>query len=124
MTHRTIPCLLAASAIAASAVEMPAAALAAGTHFDYGPSVRTVYGPVRVEIRVTGSRITAVWASAPHHYALSVQINRHAVPALVRETLQAQSAAGVHRVSGASLTSAAFKSSLAGAMLAAHLPGA
>jgi hypothetical protein len=54
----------------------------------------------------------------------SRQINDHAVPILDREALQAQSVSGVHKVSGASLTTTAFKASLQNAMAQAHLRGA
>ena len=122
--NRNIPCLLASAAAAAPLAAQPATALAAGSRIYYGPAVHMAYGPVRVEIRVTGSHMTMVWASTPREYPLCVQINRHAVPILVNEALQAQSVSGVHRVSGASLTTGAFKRSLAAAMAAAHLAGA
>lgn len=115
--NRTLPIFIGATAMA-----FPAIAEAAHTYV--GPAVHQSYGPVQVKITVVGKRITKVTASAPMDRPRSKQIDRRAVPILDREALQAQSVRGVHKVSGASLTSTAFEASLANAMAKAHLPGA
>ncbi len=89
-----------------------------------GKPVSMSYGPVQVTIVVAGKRMKRVSASAPEDRPRSKSINQHAVPILVHEALRAQSVRGVHKVSGASLTSGAFLVSLANAMAKADLPGA
>ena len=121
--NRTIPIILSASAVTVPALIEPALA-AASTRTYYGRSVHMSYGNVRVGIKVSGSRMTLVWASAPLDRPRSKQINDHAVPILDREALRSQSVRGIHTVSGASLTSYAFQASLANAMSQARLSGA
>ena len=94
------------------------AAASAGTFT--GSVVDTRYGPVQVQVTVSGGTITAVEAlqypsTDPH----SSRINATAIPALVQEALQAQSAQ-VNSVSGATYTSEAFMQSLQSALDAAH----
>jgi len=85
-----------------------------------GRSVSTRYGPVQVTINVSGHRIVSVGAVAPTEQRREAQINERAIPALSREALTAQSA-HIHTVSGATLTSRAFETSLSSALHAAHL---
>ncbi len=85
-----------------------------------GRSVATRYGPVQVTVTVRAHHIVSVGAEAPTQQKRSAQINEHAVVVLSRETLQAQSA-NIHAVSGATITSRAFETSLASALHAAHL---
>lgn len=86
---------------------------ASGTYT--GDTVSTPYGDMQVEITVEDGTITDIeWLQLPsdHH---SQEINDYAAPTLVQEGLEAQSA-DVDSVSGASYTSAAFKSSLQSAL--------
>jgi uncharacterized protein with FMN-binding domain len=122
--HRSIPFVLGATVAAVPAVAQPAIATAAAVRTYYGPVVRMPFGPVQVGIKVSGSRVTVAWASGPTNNPICKLINRHALPILDREAVQAQTVSGVHRVSGASLSSGAFKKSLAGAMAKARLAGA
>ena len=91
------------------------------------------YGQCQVKITVektattTGGnttvtrKITAVDTPVvPGDTARSVYISQHAIPTLVRETLDAQSANLAYLVSGATYTSRAFVSSLQAALLLAQ----
>ncbi|GLZ36693.1 FMN-binding protein [Actinokineospora sp. NBRC 105648] len=85
-----------------------------------GGAVDTRYGPVQVRITLSGGRITSAQAlRVPSESRRDVQINNAAVPVLVRETLQAQSA-GIDTVSGATYTSEGYIGSLQSAIDAAH----
>ncbi|WP_030212507.1 FMN-binding protein [Streptomyces sp. NRRL WC-3626] len=76
-----------------------------------GPTVDTEKGPVRVEVTLEGDRITAVrMLQQPDHPQTTA-----AVPVLIEETLQAQSA-GVDTVSGATVTSDGYRESLQAAL--------
>jgi uncharacterized protein with FMN-binding domain len=79
------------------------------------------FGPVQVTIGVNGTRIVQLTVNAPTNHPRSAFINNKADPILRREVLQAQSSQGIHAVSGATLTSRAFYTSLLGALHAAHL---
>lgn len=85
-----------------------------------GPSTSMRWGPVQVTIIVEGKRITAVKVTAPVERPRSAIINDHAVPLLRREALQAQTA-NVQLISGATMTSKAFVTSLHVAIAQAHL---
>ncbi len=117
-THAIIGAALAAvgAAPAAAAVHEEAAA----SHTYRGPAVSMRFGPVQVTITVAGRRVTRVSATAPTDRARSRFINSRAVPTLDREALAAQRAS-IHLVSGATLTSRAFVSSLQSALRAAHV---
>lgn len=81
-----------------------------------GPVVDAYYGNVQVQAVISGGRLVAVkFLDYPHDRSNSVLINSNATPALSQEAVSAQSA-NVDAVSGASFTSAAFKSSLAAAL--------
>jgi uncharacterized protein with FMN-binding domain len=72
-----------------------------------GPTVNTDKGPVQVQVTFGGDRITAVkMLQQPNHPQTTA-----AVPKLIAETLQAQSA-DIDTVSGATITSDAYKKSL------------
>jgi uncharacterized protein with FMN-binding domain len=81
-----------------------------------GPSVDTRWGPVQVQITVDGGTVTDV---AVVHYPTGNgrdrQINARALPVLVSETLDAQSA-DIDMVSGATVTSEGYLESLQGAL--------
>jgi len=76
-----------------------------------GPTIRTEKGPVQVQVTFDGGRITAVkMLRQPDHPQTEA-----AVPKLVAETLKAQSA-DVDTVSGATITSDAYRTSLQAAI--------
>ena len=80
-----------------------------------GDTVQTRYGPVHVRLAVSVSGITGVdvlqYPSGGHNQELS----SYALPILVQETLDAQSAQ-VDMVSGATYTSAGYQQSLQSAL--------
>ncbi|WP_255945626.1 FMN-binding protein [Streptomyces odontomachi] len=97
-----------------------ATSTAGGTRTLTGETVQTRYGPVQVEITLTGSRITAARAvQTPDGDPRSRDIASYSVPVLVHETLDAQSAQ-IDAVSGASYTSQGYVSSLQSALDKAH----
>ncbi|MFE7859784.1 FMN-binding protein [Streptomyces sp. NPDC057403] len=76
-----------------------------------GTTIRTDKGPVQVQVTFDGDRIAAVrMLQQPHHPQTTA-----AVPKLVAETLKAQSA-DIDTVSGATITSDAYKESLQAAI--------
>ena len=85
-----------------------------------GQSSSMKWGTVTVRIAVSGKRITDVRGSYPTERPRSAQINNHAGPLLRSEALKAQSA-NVHTISGATMSSDAFKQSLRSALSKAHL---
>lgn len=92
---------------------------ASGTYT--GSSVETRWGPVQVQITVTNGKITAVAAVVvPSDNPRDVQINNAAVPTLNAEAVKAQSAK-IDTVSGATVTSDGYISSLQSAIDAAGL---
>ncbi|QYN19259.1 FMN-binding protein [Amycolatopsis sp. DSM 110486] len=85
-----------------------------------GQAADTPYGPVQVEITVSGGRITAARVvQVPQESGRDVRINSAAVPVLNQETLQAQNAE-IDTVSGATYTSEGYIQSLQSAIDAAH----
>ncbi|WP_051259460.1 FMN-binding protein [Schaalia suimastitidis] len=85
-----------------------------------GSVYQTPYGPMQVSATISGGTITAIdWLQLPSDNH-SQRINNTAAPRLVESALAAQSA-DVDSVSGASYTSAAFKSSLQAALAQAGL---
>jgi uncharacterized protein with FMN-binding domain len=81
-----------------------------------GPVETNLYGPVQVQITVSGSAITAVKALVlPTDRARSAYISSVAGPVLIQEAMQAQSA-NIDSVSGASFTSYSFAESLQAAI--------
>ncbi|MCD9873081.1 FMN-binding protein [Streptomyces guryensis] len=76
-----------------------------------GPTVQTEKGPVQVQVTFDGDKITAVrMLQQPNHPQTTA-----AVPKLVAETLKVQSA-DIDTVSGATITSNAYKKSLQAAI--------
>jgi uncharacterized protein with FMN-binding domain len=85
-----------------------------------GGAVDTRYGPVQVEITYSAGRITAARTlQVPSESGRDIEINNAAVPTLVQETLQTQSAQ-IDTVSGATYTSEGYVESLQSAIDAAH----
>lgn len=85
-----------------------------------GRSADTRYGPVQVEVTVSGGRIAKVDVPVyPTESFRDQEINRQAVPELVSETLNAQSAK-IDMISGATYTSDGYLQSLQSALDEAH----
>jgi uncharacterized protein with FMN-binding domain len=81
-----------------------------------GSTINTFYGPVQVQITLTGSRLTEVTLlQAPSDLFRSQEIAAYAAPILHREALAAQNAQ-IDAVSGASYTSAGYMQSLQSAL--------
>ena len=135
--HRSIPMLitaavsvvpigstfLGATPLTALTGPIPAYAAArtgATVHAVIGPSTSMRWGPVRVTIIVLGRRITDIKVTAPTERTRSAIINNRAVPMLRSEALRVQTA-NVQLISGATMTSKAFVTSLQAAMKQAQL---
>ncbi len=85
-----------------------------------GDAADTRYGPVQVQITVSGGKITDAQAvQYPQESGRDVRINSTAVPELNQEALQTQSAQ-IDTVSGATYTSEGYQQSLQSAIDAAH----
>ncbi|WP_329048865.1 FMN-binding protein [Amycolatopsis sp. NBC_01488] len=81
-----------------------------------GDAADTRYGPVQVQITVSGGKITDAQAvQYPQESGRDVRINSSAVPELNQEALQAQSAQ-IDTVSGATYTSEGYQQSLQSAL--------
>jgi uncharacterized protein with FMN-binding domain len=100
-------------------VQTPPASGVSGTFT--GATASTIYGPVQVQITLTGGKITnAVALAYPTRDFRSQQINQQAIPFLIQETLAAQSA-NIQGVSGASYTSQGWFTSLTSALAKAGM---
>jgi uncharacterized protein with FMN-binding domain len=85
-----------------------------------GPTAHTRYGPVQVQVTISGKRITGVKTlQQPSGDDRSIQIANDALPQLRAETLTAQSAR-IDAVGGATYTSRGYRQSLQGALDLAH----
>ncbi len=81
-----------------------------------GDAVPTQWGEVQVALAVSGGRIAGVTVPVyPHGTPEDVRINAFALPVLVKETLAAQSA-HIDAVSGATVTSDGYLTSLQSAL--------
>ncbi|MFD7308807.1 FMN-binding protein [Promicromonospora sp. NPDC059942] len=81
-----------------------------------GSTVSTRWGPVQVQITVSGGRITDAQAlQQPSGNGTDEQINGYAIPVLDGEVLDAQSAQ-IDMVSGATVTSTGYLGSLQSAI--------
>lgn len=97
------------------------ATTATGSGTFAGSVTQTRFGNVQVQITVSGGKITEVTAlQLTDEDRRSVAISNRAAPLLRSEVLQAQSA-NVQTISGATITSDAYLSSLQAAIDAAHL---
>jgi uncharacterized protein with FMN-binding domain len=86
-----------------------------------GSSADTRWGPVQVQVTVEGGTITDVTVvDYPTENGKDRQINARAIPVLVQETLDAQSA-DIDMVSGATVTSEGYLESLQAALDGAGL---
>jgi uncharacterized protein with FMN-binding domain len=89
-----------------------------------GKPVPIATGPVQVQVTVAGGRIAEVHVlQVPTGNPTSAAINARAVPKLRDETLTAQSAKTIAAVTGATLTSEAFRTSLQDALDQARFTG-
>ena len=106
----------AAGSSAAATAGSSSTAAAAATSTVTGDEVQTRWGPVQVQLTLQGSTITAVdVVEYPTGNNKDRQINARAVPVLVSETLNAQNAQ-IDMVSGATVTSDGYVSSLQSAL--------
>jgi uncharacterized protein with FMN-binding domain len=81
-----------------------------------GPVVQTRWGPVQVQVTVSGGKLTDVSVlQSPSGNPRDQEINAYALPILVQDTLDAQSA-DIDMVSGATVTSDGYLQSLQGAL--------
>jgi uncharacterized protein with FMN-binding domain len=85
-----------------------------------GNVANTRWGPVQVQVHISGGRIVDVKTlQLPHGNQRDAEINSYAVPVLRKEVLDAQSA-DIDTVSGATVTSDGYIRSLQYALDAAH----
>jgi uncharacterized protein with FMN-binding domain len=83
-----------------------------GTKTVVGDVAQTQWGPVQVQITVSGGKITAVQAlQFPNSARRSLSISQQAIPYLIQQTISTSSA-NVVGVSGASYTSDGWRRSL------------
>jgi uncharacterized protein with FMN-binding domain len=93
---------------------------AGGAKVVNGTVAQTRWGPVQVQVHISGGKITEVVAlRVPSGNQRDDEINSYAVPVLRQETLAAQSA-NIDTVSGASVTSDGYRRSLQAALDAVH----
>jgi uncharacterized protein with FMN-binding domain len=86
-----------------------------------GPTVNTQWGPVQVQLTVKGGTITDVSVlKYPNANGRDIQIANYALPILIQNTLDTQSA-HIDMVSGATFTSYGYLQSLQGALDQAQL---
>ena len=88
-----------------------------------GDTYQTRWGPMQVQVVISGGAITAVETlQYPANDGKSVEINQRAVPILLAEVLEAQSAS-ITNVSRATFSSEAYKNSVQSALDAAGFTG-
>jgi uncharacterized protein with FMN-binding domain len=88
-----------------------------------GSVAQTRWGPVQVQVSISGGRVTDVQAlTYPSGNGHDTAINGYALPQLRQEVLAAQSAQ-IDAVSGATVTSDGYRESLQAALDAAHFNG-
>ncbi len=81
-----------------------------------GAVAQTQWGPVQVELTVSGSKVTDVSVvQYPNGNPRDDEINSYALPVLIQETLDQQSAQ-IDMVSGATVTSVGYLQSLQSAL--------
>ena len=87
-----------------------------GTVDVVGSTVQTRYGPLQLSVTFDGAHIADVRAlQFPNWHGESVRINNYAIPILTQEAIAAGSAQ-IDAVSGATITSDAFRQSLQAAI--------
>ncbi|MEU9366523.1 FMN-binding protein [Streptomyces avermitilis] len=110
-TDTTSTTQAAPPAASPSASSSPGSAAGSSAQVVAGSTVKTEKGPVQVEVTFEGDRISAVRMLQQPNHPQTVA----AVPKLVEETLEAQSA-DIDTVSGATVTSEGYKKSLQAAL--------
>lgn len=99
----------------------PSGASGSGPTTVTGDVAQTRWGPVQVAITVQGGKITSVDAvQVPNGNQRDAEINGTAIPILNQEAMQAQTAR-IDTVSGATVTSDGYLTSLQSAIDQAHL---
>jgi uncharacterized protein with FMN-binding domain len=89
---------------------------AKGTKTVTGAVASTQWGPVQVQLTITGKSITKVAVvQYPNGNSLDAEINSQALPVLMQETTRAQNA-NIDMVSGATVTSTGYLQSLQSAL--------
>jgi uncharacterized protein with FMN-binding domain len=116
----TVGSQLAVPAVGLATAAIPVAHTATTGKLYVGGTTTMKWGPVSVRIRVNNHKIVNVGATLPTHRNRSKEINDRAAPTLRREVLAAQSW-HINTVSGATMTSDAYASSLRSAMAKAGL---
>jgi uncharacterized protein with FMN-binding domain len=116
-TSGTAPSVIASPAVpSTSGTSTSGGGTSASGRTVTGPSVDTRWGPVQVEVTVTGGRLTDVAVvDYPTENGKDRAINARAVPILVQEALDAQSA-DIDMVSGATVPSEGYVESLQAAL--------
>jgi uncharacterized protein with FMN-binding domain len=100
----------------ATTTTQPEAATGSASRTVTGQVAQTRWGPVQVELTVSGGKVTDVSVlQYPNGNPRDQQINAYALPILVQETLDAQSAS-IDMVSGATVTSDGYQRSLQSAL--------
>ncbi len=93
---------------------------ATGDEVVNGTVAQTMWGPVQVQVHITGGKIVDVRTLIyPTGSGMDRAINAYALPRLRQQALQAQSA-NIDGVSGATVTSGGYRESLQSALDAAH----
>jgi uncharacterized protein with FMN-binding domain len=109
-----------ASVAGTSAVTSVAAGVTTGQSYD-GAVAQTRWGPVQVRITVSGGKVVgASTLQVPSGNGRDAEINSYAVPILNKEAVSAGTA-GIDTVSGATVTSNGYITSLQAAIDAAGL---
>jgi uncharacterized protein with FMN-binding domain len=104
-----------------STTPSPSATAPSSTKTYTGDQVMTRWGPMQVEITVSGGKITAAQAvQYPSGNGRDAEINSYALPVLNQEVVDRQSAR-IDTVSGATVTSDGYLQSLQSALDQAHL---
>jgi uncharacterized protein with FMN-binding domain len=116
----TIGPQMALPAVGLAAAASPTAITAASGKLYVGRTSTMRWGPVTVKIRVSKHKITNVGATLPTAKHRSEEINGRAAPILRSEVLRAQSW-HINAVSGATMTSDSYATSLRSAMAKAGL---
>jgi uncharacterized protein with FMN-binding domain len=121
--HRKSSAVALATLTLGPQIVVPASALAATSptgKLYVGRTSTMRWGPVTVKIRVSKHRIVNIGATLPTAKHRSQEINTRAAPILRREVLKAQSW-HINAVSGATMTSDSYATSLRSAMSKAGL---
>ena len=96
--------------------ETPQSTAAPSARTVTGPVVQTQWGPVQVQVTVKNGKLSDVSVvQYPNGNPRDQQINAYALPILVQEAIDAQSA-NIDMVSGATVTSDGYLQSLQGAL--------